>query len=216
MSALIGCCLVVAGIIINQCYEKINKEALLQKQAVDLRLQKENEAIEYVQRGKQQSAEVHIAKAENYIEQKKFKMALALLDSATQQYPESQKASYDRGIIYYSTGKYSEALAELNKVSGSGFSNDNLHFTKAKCYIKQGKNREAISDLKACIALGNKEAEKLYGKANPIIRKVFGYQTRCCDGSISYARGRGACSWHGGVCNWNDPIYEEHRKYPEE
>ncbi|HKB45746.1 MAG TPA: hypothetical protein VKC90_15215, partial [Chitinophagaceae bacterium] len=24
----------------------------------------------------------------------------------------------------------------------------------------------------------------------------------CCDGSRSYATGRGACSHHGGVCKW--------------
>jgi energy-coupling factor transporter transmembrane protein EcfT len=24
----------------------------------------------------------------------------------------------------------------------------------------------------------------------------------CCDGTRSYATGRGACSWHGGVCEW--------------
>jgi hypothetical protein len=24
----------------------------------------------------------------------------------------------------------------------------------------------------------------------------------CCDGIRSNATGRGACSWHGGVCNW--------------
>jgi hypothetical protein len=24
----------------------------------------------------------------------------------------------------------------------------------------------------------------------------------CCDGTRSYATGRGACSWHGGVCQW--------------
>jgi predicted phage tail protein len=35
------------------------------------------------------------------------------------------------------------------------------------------------------------------------------YQVRvgaiCCDGSRSYATGRGACSHHGGVCKW---LYE--------
>lgn len=28
----------------------------------------------------------------------------------------------------------------------------------------------------------------------------------CCDGTRSYATGRGACSWHGGVCEW---LYSE-------
>lgn len=38
--------------------------------------------------------------------------------------------------------------------------------------------------------------------------KVTGYCTLCADGtySPSCATGRGACSWHGGVAQWNAPI----------
>ena len=38
--------------------------------------------------------------------------------------------------------------------------------------------------------------------------KVTGYCTLCNDGtySPSCATGRGACSWHGGVAEWNAPI----------
>ena len=41
-------------------------------------------------------------------------------------------------------------------------------------------------------------------------RKVTGYCTLCNDGtySPSCATGRGACSWHGGVQEWNAPEYE--------
>ncbi|HEU4914210.1 MAG TPA: hypothetical protein VFT16_02265 [Candidatus Saccharimonadales bacterium] len=38
--------------------------------------------------------------------------------------------------------------------------------------------------------------------------KITGYCTLCADGtySPSCATGRGACSWHGGVAQWNAPI----------
>lgn len=40
-------------------------------------------------------------------------------------------------------------------------------------------------------------------------KKVTGYCTLCNDGtySPSCATGRGACSWHGGVQEWNAPEY---------
>jgi hypothetical protein len=40
-------------------------------------------------------------------------------------------------------------------------------------------------------------------------KKVTGYCTLCSDGtySPSCATGRGACSWHGGVAQWNAPRY---------
>jgi len=40
-------------------------------------------------------------------------------------------------------------------------------------------------------------------------KEVTGYCTLCNDGtySPSCATGRGACSWHGGVAEWNAPRY---------
>lgn len=40
-------------------------------------------------------------------------------------------------------------------------------------------------------------------------KKTTGYCTLCNDGtySPSCATGRGACSWHGGVAQWNAPVY---------
>lgn len=61
--------------------------------------------------------------------------------------------------------------------------------------------------------MGSTEAEKSYNKFNPLRKKVISYTTRCCDGTSSSSKGRGTCSHHGGVCNWNEPIYEEYRQY---
>ncbi len=53
-------------------------------------------------------------------------------------------------------------------------------------------------------------AEKSHTQTNTTYeKKVTGYCTLCNDGtySPSCATGRGACSWHGGVQEWNAPEY---------
>jgi tetratricopeptide (TPR) repeat protein len=87
------------------------------------------------------------------------------------------------------------------------------YLKRAICFEKLHKRQEVVNDLKKAIALGNEEASLLYDKINPIKKKIAYYVTRCCDGSTSNAKGRGACSHHDGVCNWNDPVYTEYRDY---
>lgn len=110
-------------------------------------------------------------------------------------------------------GKYKAAIPELNNLLQQDPNNADVLYNRALCYSKTGKTQEAVTDLKSAMQFGNADAEKLHNKINPIKKRVVGYVTRCCDGSTSYARGRGACSHHGGVCNWNEPVYEEYRKY---
>lgn len=110
-------------------------------------------------------------------------------------------------------GKYKIALTKIDSLLYSDASNEDLVLNRAICYSKTGKTLEAVNDLKFLIQKGNPEAEKLHEKINPIRKKVAYYVTRCCDGTTSNAKGRGACSHHGGVCNWNEPVYEEYRKY---
>jgi len=94
------------------------------------------------------------------------------------------------------------------------YANDTqLIYCSGLCNYKTGKVKEAVGDLKRAIELGSNDAAKLHDKINPIRRHIVGHTTLCCDGSTSDATGRGACSWHGGVCDWNHPIYEEYRKY---
>jgi tetratricopeptide (TPR) repeat protein len=110
-------------------------------------------------------------------------------------------------------GKYQKAIPELNNLIAQDVTNSDLLYNRAICYSKTGKIQEAVNDCKAAIQLSNKDAEKLHDKINPIKKRVSYYITRCCDGGTSNAKGRGACSGHGGVCNWNEPVYEEYRKY---
>ena len=86
-------------------------------------------------------------------------------------------------------------------------------YYRAKCNIKIGKTSLGINDLDSARTNGYKPAERLYNQVNPIRKRITGYITLCNDGTTSGATGRGACSWHGGVSEWNHPIYEEYRKY---
>jgi len=110
-------------------------------------------------------------------------------------------------------GKYRPAVISLTDLLAQSPEDPSLLYNRALCYDKLGEQEGAVRDLRLAMRAGSTEAEKYHDKINPERKRVTGYITRCCDGSTSYARGRGACSWHGGVCNWNDPIYETYRKY---
>jgi tetratricopeptide (TPR) repeat protein len=109
-------------------------------------------------------------------------------------------------------GKYKDAIPLLAELLSSS-SDKELLYNRAVCLYKTGNIKDAVADLKFAMQKGSEEANILHEKINPIRKRIIGYTTLCCDGTTSSARGRGACSWHGGVCNWNDPIYDEYRKY---
>lgn len=110
-------------------------------------------------------------------------------------------------------GKYQAAIPELSNFLSADPSNSHLLYNRAICYSKTGKIQEAVNDLKPLLQSGNEEANKLHKKINPLRKRVSYYVTRCWDGSTSNSKGSGACSHHGGVKNWNEPVYEEYRKY---
>lgn len=56
------------------------------------------------------------------------------------------------------------------------------------------------------------QEEKFHYETNTTYeKKIVGYCTLCNDGtrSPSCSTGRGTCSHHGGVAEWNAPIYQE-------
>ena len=73
--------------------------------------------------------------------------------------------------------------------------------------ITKKSNRSASS-----LSTGNEETitwKQVNSQPTPrqqVTKKEASYSIRtgaiCCDGSRSYATGRGACSHHGGVCEW--------------
>ncbi|KOY85065.1 hypothetical protein AD998_01890 [bacterium 336/3] len=102
-----------------------------------------------------------------------------------------------------------EYLSEARKITN----NDSIIIALAKAYYNNGQKPESLSEIKFLKQQGNKEASQLWDLYNPELTRVTGYITRCCDGSTSMATGRGACSHHGGVCNWNEPIYVKYREF---
>jgi tetratricopeptide (TPR) repeat protein len=108
---------------------------------------------------------------------------------------------------------YTDAIEFLNKANEIDEKNSEIIYQRALCYSKSKNIRAAVTDCLLAMELGNKEAEQLHEQINPIRKKIIGYETLCNDGTTSGARGRGACSHHGGVANWNHPVYEEYRKY---
>ena len=109
--------------------------------------------------------------------------------------------------------KYEPALDAINSLLSYDPSNTELRYHRAICYSKTGNTEEAVNDLKMLISSGHSDAEKLHDKINPVRKKIAYYVTRCWDGSTSNSTGRGACSHHGGVKNWREPVYEEYRQY---
>lgn len=116
---------------------------------------------------------------------------------------------YGRVRAYQSAIEHYDELAQQRSLDGEQM------YQRALCYQQVGRKSEALSELFKASEAGYTPATRLYDKQNPLIRKLLYYQTVCCDGSDSpsNAKGRGACSHHGGVCNWNKPIYETYRKY---
>jgi len=143
-----------------------------------------------------------------------FALAFALTQTDKDQISKEKIAiSAIKTFDLVKAGKYQTALPELNNLIAQDGSNSDLLYNRAICYSKTGKIQEAVTDLKPLVQAGNSEAIKLHDKINPIKKRITGYHRQCCDGSTSYSEGRGTCSGHGGVCNWNVPEYEEYRKY---
>lgn len=145
---------------------------------------------------------------------KKYKKALKYLEVADSFYICNPNASLLKGRTLMNLKRYKESISVLEGIIGrSSELNDDIYLNIGICYLKMGNRPKAVFNLYEAVKLDNTEAEEIYDKVNPKLKKVIGYYTKCCDGSSSSATGRGACSHHGGVCNWNAPIYSEERKY---
>jgi len=194
------------------------KKEELKRQAIEKELRAER-----VRKEKERLLKVELKRAANYtkyrnqllgnIKKRRFSAALMALDSSFYFAKLQSKDSLLelKSSLLYKSKKYEEAIilnTELIDKNPSMY-----YFERAKCYNKLGKKQEAVNDLNKAIELKHPKAEKLHEQINPIRKKVAYYVTRCCDGSTSNSTGRGTCSHHGGVCNWNDPVYQEYRKY---
>ncbi len=161
------------------------------------------------------SLEILIAKADSNFENGQFSSAISFLTASLDYAKEDEKtAILNKRASYNLKGKnFEEALLDFSFLIEKGIDKaDNLYYS-ALCYEGLNNRKSAVKKLKQAIFLGQEDAAKLHDKINPIRKRFSHYVTRCCDGTTSSAKGRGACSHHGGVCNWKDPIYQEYRKY---
>lgn len=120
---------------------------------------------------------------------------------------------YLRSQDLLNAGDLDNALQDLDYLAKKLFKPREVHFLKGKVWHRKNNTFEAVKSLRTAISFGNNEAGEFHERINPIKKKIIGYVTRCCDGTTSQSKGRGTCSWHGGVCNWNEPIYQSYREY---
>ena len=88
-----------------------------------------------------------------------------------------------------------------------------INYQIALCYIGLSDKATAVQYLRQAINQNSERANELHNKINPIKKRLIGYTILCCDGTTTSNRGRCACSKHGGICNWNYPVYDEYRQY---
>jgi hypothetical protein len=215
--------LFVAAIPLTSHYAAIDKQEAHEQQLKEEKEKQEKLEAERKEQQRRDSLNFYIQASDKLEKQHKTDEAIKQLNYAlafaSTEEDKSLVAKERTGILAIKTldlvkaGKYQAALPQINTLLQEDPNNADLLYNRALCFSKTGKIQEAVSDLKAAMQLGNTDAEKLHNKINPLRKRVVGYVTRCCDGSTSDARGRGACSHHGGVCNWNEPVYEEYRKY---
>jgi tetratricopeptide (TPR) repeat protein len=204
-------------------YSHINKQLAHQQKLLDEQTAKEKEIAEHNELQRKDSLAYYLQQGhqlsnQHKIDEAREKLQHALMFARTpsdKDLVEKEEVSIAsvKVMEWVKSGKYKAALPEISALLDADPSNTELQYSRALCYSKTGKIQEAVNDLKPLIQAGNADAEKLHDKINPIRKKIVGTETLCCDGTTSNATGRGACSHHGGVCDWNHPIYEEYRKY---
>ncbi len=203
-------------------YKHVDQEQLLLEQARIARQKLEQEALAKKEEFRKDTLRVLLTSSKQSLTGKQYKDADALLDKAQAFCKESAdysqvaeiraQVAMAKGIASVSAGKYRDALPLLDQAF-TGTSNSELFYYRGLCHAKLGNKKLAVDDLRNAVDQGHQKAKTLFERINPLKKRLLYYVTRCCDGTTSSAKGRGACSHHDGVCNWNDPIYETYRDY---
>ncbi len=215
--------LFVSSLPLSSHYSDIDKQNAYQQKLLDEKIAAEKVIADQKEQQRKDSLNFYIQKSHQLSQNQKIdeasKQLQYALGFASTQSDKNQIEKERAAIVSIKTinlvksGKYKATLPEINNLLLSDPTNSELLYNRAVCYSKTGKIQDAVTDLKTLARAGNTEAAKLHDKINPTKKRVSYYVTRCCDGSTSNAKGRGACSHHGGVCDWNEPVYQEYRKY---
>lgn len=158
---------------------------------------------------------LYSVKANEFLDKQKFSVGVLYLDTALKYTNVLDKKDIiaRRAAVLITLKRYTDAINDYSYLVAEKVNEKENYYLRGICFHKTKNIQRAVEDLKQAMSLGSAEAEKMHDKINPLRKRVAYYVTRCCDGTESSATGRGACSHHGGVCDWNDPVYEEYRKY---
>jgi tetratricopeptide (TPR) repeat protein len=215
--------LFVASVPLAGHYGALDKTAALEKSRQDVQTQQQAAISAQQEQQRADSFSFYLQLSSTLKKEHKPAEATRLLEHASTLAgtpPERAQVEKERtgiaaikAIDLAQAGRYAAALEMTDSLLLFDPGNAELTYNRALCNSKTGSIQEAVNDLKPLIQAGNTAAEALHEKINPVRKTVSGYVTLCRDGSTSDAKGRGACSHHGGVKNWNEPVYEESRKY---
>lgn len=208
--------LFIFAVIIGANYEKNENEKNEKERIENEKEQTANKETELIDKLRVDSLSMFQNSSVDLINQNKLKEAfisikIALTLSKTDYEKTKSNSIYANYLL--KSNKFVDAIPEFTSSINNNYNLCDALYKRAICYQKTKKIQEAVNDLREAIKHGNDEAKPLYEKLNPIKKKLIGYTTLCCDGTTSSSRGRGACSHHNGVCDWNHPIYEEYRQY---
>jgi tetratricopeptide (TPR) repeat protein len=212
------CTILSCFVFVSEKYDQINAQAKakLEAERVELERQQELKRIEEEKRNQQRkdSLDYYYLRSIKHLKRKRYRQAINEMTKSIE-FAKEEKDSLQRKrtAMLVSARQYSKAIEDYTTYINNNTDLSENFYNRALCYLKLKKRQKAVDDLRSSMRYGNEKANKLHEKINPLRRRVAYYVTRCCDGSTSSATGRGACSHHGGVCNWNDPIYETYRKY---
>lgn len=198
---------------LNEQLQQQRAEELAQQARIAAAEAEEVRAFERKEKLREDSLNFFLTKADREWKSKKYRTASASLTQALRFSKDQYSLIQKRADCYRLANQFSLAIEDYSSLISASVEPGINYYNRAVCLHKTGKKGEAVADLKQAIELGNTAAKKLHEQLNPLKRRVAYYVTRCCDGTSSNAKGRGACSHHGGVCNWNDPVYQEYRDY---
>lgn len=223
IKSIFGVGLFLLSIPLNQHYTEVDKQDAIKQKSFDENVKREQIIANKKEVQRKDSLNFYISSVKKLSESHRGTDALKTLNYATifvkLGNEKSTLAKLKNTVLsnkildQIQNGKYIDVLPEVERLLATDSNNTDFLYNRALCFSKIGKTKEAVVDLKNAIELGCEKADKLHNKINPIRKKIIGYETLCCDGSTSNNNGRGACSRHDGVCDWNHPIYVEYRKY---
>jgi tetratricopeptide (TPR) repeat protein len=185
------------------------------------KLEQERVAKEKEQR-RLDSLNYHLNLAQQHFEKRKtmeavqeYEMAWPFMDPNTK-----GMLGYKIANILFAKKQYEKALGYYWHAKSSSDYRDTLHYNKAMCLVKVGDVSAAVSALRQSPER-TPRIQALFNKVNPVRtrasyvdkpvqkKRVAYYSILCRDGSTSYSSSRrGTCSRHGGVADWNHPVYE--------